>query len=177
MDTTILDKLLDLDFINSIRANHALEHATFHVLTQKGLKTALFGLSDATGFWVLGNIASGELLDSAQEALLRLQGGESQLSVHENCGTNLAVTGVIVGGLTWLAMLRTGKGFGSKLLRLPSMIIMATLGFLIAQPLGPVVQEKFTTLPNGRRREIIGVYRYGFSNWKIQRVTTRYAEG
>jgi hypothetical protein len=176
MDTTILNKLLDLEIINSIRANHALEHATFHVLTQKGLKTPLFGLSDATGFWVLGNITSGELLDGAQEALLRLQGGESKLAIHENCGTNVAVMGVIVGGLTWLAMLRAGKGLGSKLLRLPSVIIMATLGLLIAQPLGPVIQEKFTTLPNGRRREIVGVNRYGFSDWVVQRVITRYAE-
>lgn len=177
MEKTNHLKSFDLEFINSIRSNHALEHATFHVLERKGLNAALFGLSDAGGFWVLGNVPSGLLLDSANEALTRLQGGEAKLALHENCGTNLVATGAIVGGLAWLGMLGTGKGFLRKVERLPLVILLASIGLLIAQPLGQVIQEKVTTLLSGQQREIIGVQRWGFGTWIIQRVSTCIAEG
>jgi hypothetical protein len=164
------------EFINSIRSNHALEHATFHVLEGKGQKAAMFGLSDAGGFWVVGNVAAGLLLDSAHEALTRLQSGESHLALHENCGTNLVVTGAIAGGMAWLGMLGAGKGFFRKLERLPLVILLASIGLLIAQPLGPVIQEKVTTLPNGQKREVIGVQRWGLGSLTIQRIITRQLE-
>jgi hypothetical protein len=175
MKSPNLNRWLDLDSMNSMRANHALEHATFHVLAESGLKSPLIGLSDAGGFWVLGNIPAGRLLDGAQAALERLQGGEVHLAVHENCGTNLATTGVIVGGLAWLGMLGMGRGFIKKVGRLPLVVFLATLGLIIAQPLGPFLQEKVTTLANGRKREIIAVQRYGFGTLTVQRITTRYA--
>lgn len=165
-----------LDFINSFRSNHALEHATFHVLEGKGNKSVLVGLSDAGGFWVLGNVAAGLLLDTAHEALTRLEGGESRLALHENCGTNLVATGAIVGGLTWLGMLGSGKTFLRKLERLPLVIFLASIGLIIAQPLGPIIQEKVTTLPTGQKHEVVGVQRWGFGSWTIQRVITRQIE-
>jgi hypothetical protein len=176
MEKSTFLQSFDLEFINSIRSNHALEHATFHVLEDKGQKGALFGLSDAGGFWVVGNVASGLLLDSAHEALIRLQGGEAHLALHENCGTNLVVTGAIAGGLAWLGMLGAGKGFFRKLERLPLVILLASIGLLIAQPLGPVIQEKVTTLPIGQKRDVIGVQRWGFGSWTIQRIITRQME-
>ena len=164
------------EFINSFRSNHALEHATFHVLENKGNKSVLVGLSDAGGFWVLGNVSAGLLLDSAHEALTRLEGGEAHLALHENCGTNLVATGAIVGGLAWLGMLGSGKTFLRKLERLPLVIFLASIGLIIAQPLGPIIQEKVTTLPTGQKREVVGVQRWGFGTWTIQRVITRQME-
>jgi hypothetical protein len=174
MEKAQIPNFLNIELVNSIRANHALEHATFNVLAEKWSKAALVGFSDAGGFWVLGNVPAAILLENAQEAITRLQSGEAQLAVHENCGTNLVASGVIVGGLAWLGMLGTRKGFLRKLERLPLVIFLATIGLLIAQPLGPVIQEKFTTLPNGRRREIIGIQRFSFAHWIVQRVSTRY---
>ena len=176
MEESTFLQSFNLEFINSIRSNHALEHATFHVLEGKGQKAALFGLSDAGGFWVVGNVASGLLLDSAHEALTRLQGGEAHLALHENCGTNLVATGAIAGGLAWLGMLGTGKGFFRKLERLPMVILLTSIGLLIAQPLGPVIQEKVTTLPNGQKREVVSVQRWGLGSWTIQRIITRQME-
>jgi hypothetical protein len=164
------------EFFNSIRSNHALEHATFHVLEGKGVKSALFGLSDAGGFWVVGDVAAGLLLDSAHEALTRLQGGEAHLALHENCGTNLVVTGAIAGGMAWLGMLGTGKGFFRKLERLPLVVLLTSIGLYIAQPLGPVIQKKVTTLPNGQPREVVSVQRWGLGSWTIQRIITRQLE-
>lgn len=176
MEKSTFLQFFNLEFVNSIRSNHALEHATFHVLEGKGQKAALFGLSDAGGFWVVGNVASGLLLDSAHEALTRLEGGEAHLALHENCGTNLVATGVIAGGMAWLGMLGSGKGFFRKLERLPLVILLASIGLMIAQPLGPVIQEKITTLPTGQNREVIGVQRWGFGSWTIQRIITRQME-
>ena len=47
MEKSTFLQSFNLEFINSIRSNHALEHATFHVLAGKGVKSTLFGL------WVL----------------------------------------------------------------------------------------------------------------------------
>ena len=176
MEKSTFLQSFNLEFVNSIRSNHALEHATFHVLEGKGSKAGLIGLSDAGGFWVVGNVASGLLLDSAHDALTRLQGGEAQLALHENCGTNLIVTGAITGGMAWLGMLGSGKGFFRKLERLPVVILLASIGLMIAQPLGPIIQEKVTTLPGGPKREVIGVQRWGFGPLTIQRIITRQAE-
>lgn len=173
MEKSTFLQSFNLEFINSFRANHALEHATFHVLEGKGNRITLMGLSDAGGFWVVGNISSALLLDSAREALVRLDSGEARLALHENCGTNLVAAGAIAGGLAWLGMLGSGKGFLRKLERLPMAIFMATVGLLIAQPLGPLLQEKVTTLPVGQKREVVGVQRWGFGAWVIQRVIVR----
>ena len=176
MEKTTFLRSFSQDFINSLRSNHALEHATFHVLEGKGNKSVLMGLSDAGGFWVLGNVAAGLLLDSAHEALTRLEGGEARLALHENCGTNLIATGAIAGGLAWLGMLGSGNGFLRKLGRLPLVIFLASVGLVIAQPLGPIIQEKVTTLPTGQKREVVGVQRWGLGSWTIQRVITRQLE-
>jgi hypothetical protein len=176
MEKSTFLQTFNMEFFNSIRSNHALEHATFHVLEGKGIKMPLFGLSDAGGFWVAGNVAPGELLDSAYEALTRLQGGEVHLALHENCGTNLVATGTIAGGMAWLGMLGAGKGFFRKLGRLPLVICMASIGLLIAQPLGPMIQEKVTTLSNGQKREVVSVQRWGLGSWTIQRIVTRQLE-
>lgn len=176
MEKSTFLQSFNMEFINSIRSNHALEHATFHVLEGKGVKSTLFGLSDAGGFWVVGNVAAGLLLDSAHEALTRLQAGEAHLALHENCGTNLVATGAIAGGMAWLGMVGAGKGFFRKLERLPLVILLTSIGLMIAQPLGPVIQEKVTTLPNGQKREVVSVQRWGLGSWTIQRIITRQLE-
>ena len=176
MERINLFKSFNPEFIQSFRSNHALEHATFHVLEGKGNKNALLGLSDAGGFWVVGNIPSDLLLDSVREALARLEGGESRLALHENCGTNLITTGAIAGGLAWLGMLGSNKGFFRKVKRLPLVISLASIGVLIAQPIGPLLQEKVTTLSGGQKREVVGLQRWGFGPWTVQRVITRQLE-
>ena len=69
-----VDELLKQDLPNRVRCNHALEHATLHVLQEKGITTRLGGISDAGGFWIYGDVDTEELLLAAREGA-RTAGG------------------------------------------------------------------------------------------------------
>ena len=47
----ILDELLNQEVPARVRSNHALEHATLHVLQERGVTGQLGGISDAGGFF------------------------------------------------------------------------------------------------------------------------------
>jgi len=172
MQTSLIEKWLNFDLMRRVRANHALEHATFHVLAEKGARQAMMGYSDAGGFWVAGDIPEELLAECAKEALARLQGGEEKLAIHEGCGTNLTVSGTIVGGLVWLGMLGAGSGFRRKLERLPLAILLGTAGLAAAQALGPKIQQQITTLPGAPNLRLVGIRRYKVGDWVFQRVST-----
>ena len=87
----VIDDILAGNIPVRVRNNHALEHATLHVLQEKGLKSRLGGISDVGGFWIYGDVETEAIFTAAQEALKRLADGESELAVHPNCGTNIAV--------------------------------------------------------------------------------------
>ena len=86
--------LLDLPLILETRRNHALEHATLHVLARTH-KIPMAGHSNPTGFFLLGDLQLEEIANASIEALTRLKAGESGLAVHEGCGTNLATTAAL----------------------------------------------------------------------------------
>ena len=81
--------------ISHIRKNHALEHASIHVLTSKKPDVSFGGYSYYKGFWLFGHAAIQEVQDAVDVARARLINGERNLAVHKNCGTNLAVTGIV----------------------------------------------------------------------------------
>jgi len=128
-----------------IRSNHALEHATLHVLQEKGINTQLGGISDISGFWIYGDVSTELIFAATQEALNRLVGGENKLAVHPNCGTNIAVGSLAAGSLAWIGMLGTRGRFGRRLRRLPLAVLLALVGYQLARPFGPKLQEKITT--------------------------------
>ena len=132
-----IQEFLNQDLPNRVRNNHALEHATLHVLQEKGITGRFGGISDAGGFWIYGEIATETLLLAAQEALKRLADGESALAVHPNCGTNLAVGSLAAGGLAWIGMRGTKGNTGRRLARLPIAVLMGIIGYQMAKPLGP----------------------------------------
>lgn len=130
------------------RRNHALEHATLRVLGERNHRQLLAGYSDPRGFWIAGKVDTEELASAVQEARTRLLNGEHELAIHPNCGTNFATSGMLAGGVAWLAMLGVGKGWQKKLDRLPLVISLVTLALVIAGPLGPRVQRQLTTDAN-----------------------------
>jgi hypothetical protein len=136
--------------VNIVRQNHALEHATIHVLSRRNPYLRIMGRSTAVGFYIYGDLDTLEIANAASEALARLQRGEEHLAVHPRCGTNLAVTGVLAGTAAFGATLGRPR---SKLDRLPLAVMAATLGALAAQPLAHRIQERITTTP-----EVEGVY-------------------
>jgi hypothetical protein len=133
-----------LNVIQAVRQNHALEHATIHVLTARHPYVRLVGRSTPTGFVIYGPLDTQDVAAGASEALARLQQGESHLAVHPRCGTNLVVTSVLAGTAAFSAGLGRSR---SRLERLPLALAGATLAAIVAQPLAHVVQETITTTP------------------------------
>ena len=133
-----------LNVVNIIRQNHALEHATVHVLSRRNPYSRFAARSALAGFYIFGALDTQEVANAATEALARLQQGESHLAVHPRCGTNLAVTAVMAGLAAYGATLGRPR---SKLERLPAALMAAIVAALIAQPLAHTIQERVTTTP------------------------------
>ncbi|MFQ5813711.1 MAG: DUF6391 domain-containing protein, partial [Anaerolineae bacterium] len=89
--------ILETPIIARIRRNHALEHATIHVLTEYKPRRDLVGRTTAWGFYLFGEVETEEVAVAVSEALARLRRGEHSLAVHPRCGTNLATAGVLAG--------------------------------------------------------------------------------
>ena len=135
--------LLDLPLILETRRNHALEHATLHVLARTH-KISMAGHSNPTGFFLLGDLQLGEIANASIEALTRLKAGESGLAVHEGCGTNLATTAALSATFAW-APLRGAKSTRWRLLLIPLAVAFAAFGYRLSKPLGPWLQKYITT--------------------------------
>jgi hypothetical protein len=172
----VIQEFLNQDFPNRVRSNHALEHATLHVLQEKGITGRLGGISDAGGFWIYGEVSTETLLLAAQEGLKRLANGESALAVHPNCGTNLAVGALAAGGLAWMGMWGTKGKTARRLARLPIAVLMGIIGYQMAKPLGPMIQEQITTNADVSGMEVAQVLRHDVtSGVVVHRVNTRMA--
>ncbi len=138
------NSLLELPFVLETRRNHALEHATLHVLSAKYPSKPMAGHSNPTGFFILGNLPTEDVRSAVTQALTRLRAGERELAIHAGCGTNIATSGLVAGTFAWF-ILRGGKSTLGRLLRLPVAILFALVGLAVSQPLGPVIQAKITT--------------------------------
>jgi hypothetical protein len=165
--------ILDLPLILETRRNHALEHATIHMLSAKYPERHLAGHSNPTGFFVLGNVTTEDLKSAVAEAWTRLRAGESELAIHAGCGTNFATTALLAGGMAWFP-LSGAKSLRRRLWLLPFAVAFGVLGFVLSQPLGPFLQAKVTTeaeLGNLQIEDIIPLRRRGVA---VHRVITRY---
>jgi hypothetical protein len=135
-------KLLELPLFAATRRNHALEHATIHILSERHPDLRLVGRSDWTGFTLYGPVDTNELAEVLASALQRLQGGESQLAVHPRCGTNVA-TGMVLAGLASTAALSGRRR--SRLEKTLQLALGLGAALALAQPLGAKLQEHITT--------------------------------
>ena len=165
--------ILDLPLILETRRNHALEHATIHILAAKYPNSHLAGHSNPTGFFVLGNVTTEDLANSVQEAWTRLHAGESELAIHAGCGTNMATTALLAGSLAWFP-LSGSKSLRRRLWMLPFAVAFGVLGYFLSQPLGPFLQANVTTeadLGTLHVDEIALVRKRGVA---VHRVITRY---
>jgi len=157
-----------------IRRNHALEHATIHLLAARFPQRPLIGRSDARGFTLYGDVPTEAVEQAAFEALDRLRQGQRRLALHPNCGTNLLTAGALAGSAVFLGMggRRASERTSDRLLRLPTAILVAVLALLIAQPLGMSIQQRVTTLADPGLIEIRAVHRQRSRPLPIHRVTT-----
>jgi len=165
----ILDPILNLPTYLATRRNHAVEHATLHILARKYNDKNLAGHSNPTGFFLFGDIAMDDIRNAINEAMTRLRAGESKLAIHPGCGTNLATSMVLPATFSFFPMQRARSNFWRFLL-IPIALGLAVFGYLLSKPLGPWLQRNITTeadLGNLQVREIVPV-RKG-----VHRVITR----
>ena len=164
--------VLDIPVLSRIRRNHGLEHATLNLLSQRFPTRSLAGYSFPGGFFILGEIPTPDLRETVFHALARMNNGERRLAIHEHCGTNYAISGLVAGLLAWLGM--TGaKSKRDRLERLPLVVALATLGFIFSQPLGPAVQESITTSGDPQGMSIVDVFPIQFGRFALHRVVTQ----
>jgi len=161
-------RLFNTSFIAHTRRNHALEHATIHLLNGRHPTAKLGGWSTPAGFYVYGHVPTADVQGAASEALYRLRRGERNLAVYPRCGTNLVTAGTLVGSIAFLTMLPGDNR--SRRERLPLLILLSTLALLLAQYLGPAVQEYVTTDVNHSDSHIVKVERGTAGRTPVHRV-------
>jgi len=166
-----MDRNLDLlKPVNRIRRNHALEHATLNILAGQGYPR-LSGYSDWKGFWVVGEVPTEMLQAAANQGLQRLEAGEAILAIHPHCGTNYVASGAAAGTVAWLAML--GGDRKSRWNRLPFVVVLSTLAFMVSQPLGPWLQKKVTTQARVGEMKITEITLYQRGMPTLHRIKTK----
>ena len=161
--------VLDAPFVSETRRNHALEHATIHILSGRFPGRGMAGHSNPTGFFLIGNVAIEDIRSATSEALARLQNGESRLAIHPGCGTNYAVTGALAGLFTIIGMIGT-RNTRERLERFPQLMALAMLAFGLGQPLGMALQKQVTTQADPGGLSIVDVYSVSKT---VHRVVTR----
>jgi hypothetical protein len=143
-------------FAQMLRQNHAIEHATVTLLSQRVPGVSLVGRSDLQGFTLFGELETGAIEEAANEAVARLQAGESGLAVHPNCGTNLVTAGMLSGLAATLAVSGRNRSWAD---RIPASLLAATLALIVAVPAGRWMQENVTTSAHVDGLAITGVIR------------------
>ena len=172
---SLLQRMIIVSPFTRVRRHHALEHATLQVLSRKNPHVSLMGYSDVRGFWIVGNIPTETLRDGVDEALSRLQAGESQLAIHPNCGTNFVVTGLVAGSAAWLAMAFGKGGWRSRLQDWPTVVAVTALGAVLAQPLGLRLQARVTTDARPGEMRVTEIIVSQLRGVAVHRVITRHA--
>ncbi|MBN2048764.1 MAG: hypothetical protein JW750_13035 [Anaerolineaceae bacterium] len=160
--------------IAKTRRNHALEHATLNLLTRKGVRSRLSGISTPGGFWLVGSVDPTLLQEAIEEAIERFNRGEGYLAISRNCGSNYAITGILAGLAAWLVMLIPGRNdFEHKLERLPLVILLVTFVTIISRPLGPKAQRYLFTDANIGDLRVTSIMLYRRGRLCLQKITTR----
>ena len=140
--------------VNSVRRNHALEHATISILAEPAGTDA----HSRHAPWRMGSTSTETCprtgcVSLPDEALLRLQKGEAHLAVSPLCGTNIAVAGVLAGLGSYAAM-----GAGPRKIGGVSGAIMAAMLAVSrrAANRSPCAEALHDVTGSGRRANRIG---------------------
>ena len=167
-----MDKsILNWGPVSLTRRNHGLEHATLNLLSkmQPGVFT---GHSDYRGFWIIGNVSTDLLLETAREALGRMKAGEKSLAIHQNCGTNFVTTGLVAGSMTWLFTLGRANSFKKRMNRWSTLVMVSTVAAVLAYPLGFKVQERVSVSGEPGNLVIKQIVRYERTGPVMHRILT-----
>ena len=165
--------ILNFPPLSRIRRNHGLEHATLHVLSGRHSHTSMAGHSDFGGFWILGDVPTEDIRAAVLEALQRMQNGEHNLAVHPNCGTNFVTSGTVAGVAAAAAMFGAGQRFRDKVERIPLAASLSTIALILSQPLGLIIQERFTTSGHPENLQVVEIIPSTRGRIKVHRIVTK----
>lgn len=151
----------------AVKQNHALEHATIVLLSRQFPDVRLAGVSFASGFFVFGSVPTEAIVPAAQEALELLRTKSPELAIHERCGTNLAVTGILT-GVAAMSVAKMRRPYST----LNNVILATTAALILARPLGLTVQRYVTTQTPNASLTIVGVKPYSLFGTPAHFVST-----
>lgn len=160
-----------MNYLEKVRRNHGIEHATVHVLSERDSSLSLVGRADGGGFSIIGDVDPEQLGEAAREALRRMKNGQGDLAVHPRCGTQLVTLGVLTACAAFFAL-----GRRPRLAKLPDAMIATTLAAFLAQPLGMSLQKYVTTSPNVFTADLAGVSRKNFAGLDFWHVDISWNE-
>lgn len=145
-----------MSMLSHIRKNHAMEHATIHILTKSMPGVSFAGYSLIKGYWIYGKAELQDIQKAAEMAHARLKNGERHLAVHPNCGTNIAMTGLCTAAASMLALAAEGDD-DSDFNRFSALTSAGLVGALLGRPLGPYMQKHITTDADVKNLSIVSI--------------------
>ncbi|MEO6064099.1 MAG: DUF6391 domain-containing protein [Thermoflexales bacterium] len=150
--------ILTAPLLLAVRRNHGLEHATLHVLGERIRPLRAAGHAELRGFRVVGDMSADAIRAAAEEAIRRMQAGETWWAVHPGCGTNVVASSLLTSAFACLGTLLAGRKAGWQD-KLSNAISLGALGALIAHPLGPWLQARVMTSADMRGARVRAVRR------------------
>lgn len=170
MKKNILDYI---PIIRRIRRNHALEHATMHVLSERYPGLRMMGVSNPKGFLMVADLPTELMTEATLEAKNRLKAGETDLAVHPNCGSNIAVptlvASMVAGSVLALSTVNEKKPKWYHYLIAAASAVPA---YFLARPLGPITQKYITTSGEIEDTQVKGVLTQKVLNGSVHKVDT-----
>jgi hypothetical protein len=153
----ILSPVLEFPFIRRVRRNHALEHATAHMLAKRVPNLKLSGRANQSGFSLLCDVPQEKIEESVHEAIRRMKQGEAKWAIHPNCGTNLVATSFLTTFAGVLGLSGNKQPLnGDKFSR--TMILMI-IALFFSPAFGERLQRYFTTKGDLGDLELVDVKR------------------
>ncbi len=165
--------------VTCTRKNHAIEHATIHLLSTMLPGRRFSGVSLPTGFWIAGVADLEDIRKAAEAGLARLANGETRLAVHPNCGTNIAVTAFISAAASMAVSEFRDDEENNLGDTFSSLLTGGMIGAFTGRSLGPKAQKYVTTDADVRGMSIAGItchFLRNFTAFYIQTVMNPAAE-
>lgn len=150
-----------------VRENHALEHATIVLLSKRYPDIRFSGVSFAPGFFVFGDVPTEAVRPAADQALALLRGDHPDMAIHERCGTNLAVAGILT-SFSAMSVARLRRPYNT----FNNVLLATTAAMIAARPLGLIVQRYLTTRTPESNMRIVKVRRLTLFGAPAHFVTT-----
>ncbi len=162
-----------INWIRCTRYNHALEHATLHLLQQRYPNMQLVAFSDGRGITFYSQLKAEEILPALHAAQEQLRNGVAGLAIHPHCGTNLVTAATLTALSTWLALASTGRR--NWLDRLLRAILFNIFALQTAPALGTWMQAHVTTDAGLPPVTITALVADAWGNKQRLRVSLRYS--